>query len=36
MDLDLTALERAIGQLQAGLARTRAKPADELVRDGVI
>jgi len=36
MDLDLTALGRAIGQLEAGLTRARADPADELVRDGVI
>ena len=36
MTLDLSALEHALDQLESGLARAKADPADELLRDGVI
>src|SRR5947209_1783817 len=34
--LDITSLVRAIGQLEAGLARHRQEPADEQLRAGLI
>lgn len=34
--LDLTSLERALAALERGLARTRAAPGDEELRDAVI
>ncbi len=36
MSLDLTSLEKAIGQLTEGLEEARLTPTSELARDGVI
>ena len=36
IDLDLSSLEKAVGQLSSGLARAELDRSDEIVRDGTI